>query len=108
MLRELGVPATEIFEEGSSRNTYENAAAVKRVFAPTRVILVTSAYHMPRSVLAFRRQAIACLPAPTDYRSQGGGYTVYSFIPSMNELDGSYRALKEYCGLLIYRLGRGD
>jgi uncharacterized SAM-binding protein YcdF (DUF218 family) len=104
VLRELGVPAEKIFEEQTSRNTWENAAAVKRLFSPSRVILVTSAYHMRRSVFAFRRQSIDCLPAPTDYRSQRSGYTFLSFLPDILELMDSWRALKEYTGLLAYRL----
>jgi uncharacterized SAM-binding protein YcdF (DUF218 family) len=104
VLRELGVPADKILEEGSSRNTRENAAAVKRDFSPGLLILVTSAYHMPRSILAFRRQSLTCLPAPTDYRSRRGGYTLFSFLPAVDELADSSRALKEYAGLLSYRL----
>ena len=107
-LREMGVPAEKILEEQTSRNTWENAAAVKRIFSPSRVILVTSAYHMPRSSFAFQRQSIDCLPAPTDYRSQRSGYTLFSFLPAVLELMDSYRALKEYAGLLAYRLKRGN
>jgi uncharacterized SAM-binding protein YcdF (DUF218 family) len=101
-LRELGVPGQMIFEEAASRNTWENAAAVQREFSPGKVILVTSAYHMPRSVLAFRKQGIDCLPAPTDYRSRRGGYTLLSFLPNLWELADAQRALKEYAGLLAY------
>ena len=59
----------EAYFEGESRTTRENALLVERRFGAKAVILVTSAYHMPRSVLAFEQAGIKVLPAPTSYRA---------------------------------------
>jgi len=58
---------------------------------------------MPRSVIAFERNGIAVIPAPTDYLSDREGYTVYSFLPTAGSLKVSAAALKEYLGYLYYR-----
>jgi len=100
----LGLPEQRILVEGKSRNTWENAVQVARRFHPQRAILVTSAYHMPRSVIAFNRNHINVIPAPTDYLSDRAGYTFYSFLPGASPLRVSAIALKEYLGYLYYRL----
>jgi uncharacterized SAM-binding protein YcdF (DUF218 family) len=103
-VEELTGPSQTVLIEGKSRNTWGNAVGVEAKFHPKRVILVTSAYHMPRSVLAFRRNHIDVVPAPTDYLSDRGGLTPYSFLPSSTSLRDSAIALKEYLGYLYYRV----
>ena len=101
---ELSDSGQTVLLEGKSRNTWGNAVGVEEKFHPKRVILVTSAYHMPRSVLAFRRNHIDVVPAPTDYLSDRGGLTLYNFLPSSSSLRDSAIALKEYIGYLYYRV----
>lgn len=103
-LMALGVPRARILEEDRSRNTWENAAQVERDYHPGKVILVTSAFHMPRSVLAFNRNHIRAVPAPTDYLSDRAGYNLYSFLPHVDSLRITAIALKEYLGYLYYRI----
>lgn len=103
-IRSLGLGKLTILVEGRSRNTWENAALVEKRFHPDRVILVTSAYHMPRSVVAFERNGISVIPAPTDYLSDRARYTVYSYLPTAGALRISAIALKEYLGYIYYRL----
>ncbi len=88
--------------EDLSRTTWENAAGAARRLGVRRVILVTSAYHMPRSVLAFRRAGIACLPAPTDYKVDRTPASLAWWLPSMEALRLSWKALHEYLGFLGY------
>ncbi len=103
-VEELSGSKPEVLTEGRSRNTWGNAVDVAAKYHPKKVILVTSAYHMPRSVLAFERNHMQVVPAPTDYLSDRGGYTLYSYLPGAGALKESQAALKEYLGNLYYRL----
>ena len=70
LLGDLGVPPAAILSESVSRNTEENAIEVKRLLDPlgiSRILLVTSALHMPRAVALFRAQGFDVVPAPTDF-----------------------------------------
>ena len=70
ILLSLGVPDDKILVETKSINTTQNArysAEILREHGYTRPILVTSAFHMKRSVLNFEKQGIAVVPYPTDY-----------------------------------------
>ncbi len=66
----LGVPASDILLETKSQNTTQNArysAHILKEHGFSRPILVTSAFHMPRSVLNFAKQGVTVTPYPTDY-----------------------------------------
>jgi uncharacterized SAM-binding protein YcdF (DUF218 family) len=116
----LGVPEDAILQEARSRNTYENAVEAKRVLEPLgirRILLVTSALHMPRAVGLFRHQGFDVVPAPTDFqvvdvdrswRDQGVLYVATSLLlPNAEALASTTRALRELLGLAVYRvLGR--
>jgi uncharacterized SAM-binding protein YcdF (DUF218 family) len=102
VLLSMGFPPERIVTESESRNTWENAARTAELGYKT-IILVTSAYHMPRSVLSFTRKGMAVIPAPTDYKSdRGREYDFISFLPSMEYLRVSYLALHEYVGFVFY------
>lgn len=117
LLELLGVPADAILQEDRSRNTYENAIYVRELLDASeanRILLVTSAMHMPRSLRIFDRQGFEVIPAPADFlvtrtpqtqaAEVGIGGRVLSFMPSVEALDLSTRALKEYIGTVVYRL----
>jgi uncharacterized SAM-binding protein YcdF (DUF218 family) len=93
-----------IFTESQSRTTYENALYVQEKYRPERVILVTSAYHMKRAIYAFNKASISVVPAPTDYKIDSWNYNFTSFLPKSYEMDCIYKALKEYLGLLFYKI----
>jgi uncharacterized SAM-binding protein YcdF (DUF218 family) len=103
----LGVPARFIHVENSARNTLESARALKRLLESSRVILVTSAYHMKRAVAFFKKQGLDVVPAPTDYRAERRTLTGYSFIPRLDNLYASSAALSEYLSYRWYGM-RGD
>lgn len=111
------VPSEAILIEPDSRNTYENALYSQKILEPMgikRIILVTSAAHMPRSVAIFKRLGFEVIPAPTDFRiTQAGWEQLFSgslptlllnLVPSAENLSQTSGALKEYLGLIIYRL----
>ena len=66
----LGVPAEKIYTDTESLNTRQNAvysAELMREHGFAKPILVTSAFHMPRSVLNFEKEGVQVVPFPTDY-----------------------------------------
>jgi uncharacterized SAM-binding protein YcdF (DUF218 family) len=116
ILKTMGVPASAILQDPTSLNTYENAVNVKKIIKEQgirRVLLVTSAMHMPRSLRIFQRQGIEAIPAPTDFLvsqqeleepNSSPQATVLSLVPDADRLEMTTRALKEYVGSLVYRL----
>jgi uncharacterized SAM-binding protein YcdF (DUF218 family) len=103
----LGVPAARILMEAESSTTWENARrAAPLVSGRGAVALVTSAWHMPRGLLAFSRAGVRCTAAPTDYLTRRAPYDPYSFIPSFPVLAESFTALREYAGFAAYWLRR--
>ncbi len=107
LLRDIGVPGSLIVEEGASRTTWENARNVASILKERRigrVALVTSAYHMPRSLLAFRKAGVDCVPAPTDYKATYAAASVASGLPSFEHLKDAFVALREYFGIVQYSL----
>ncbi|MDR2798287.1 MAG: YdcF family protein [Treponema sp.] len=105
VLISLGLEPKRIVTETESRNTWQNARNVAESFGYQKVILVTSAYHMPRSVFCFEKNGIMVIPAPTDYYShRNKRYDLFSFLPSMGAFFGTWIALHEYVGLVQYGL----
>jgi uncharacterized SAM-binding protein YcdF (DUF218 family) len=111
MLLVLGVPAAAIRMEGKSRNTAENAQQsrilVQQVQA-RRVLLVTSALHMPRAMAIFTEvfadSGVELLPAGTDVEALAGDlHPVWQWLPDAGALAHSSRAIKEYLGLAYVR-----
>ncbi|MBD0335506.1 MAG: YdcF family protein [Cyanobacteria bacterium Co-bin13] len=112
----LGVPRRAIAQDPTSLNTYENAVNVKAILRQrriNRVLLVTSAMHMPRSLLIFRHQGIDAIPAPTDFlvtqQSLQENRTTWqgrllALVPQAEDLSPLTRALKEYIGISVYWL----
>jgi uncharacterized SAM-binding protein YcdF (DUF218 family) len=103
----LGVAKDRLTMERRSRNTSENAEFSKQLAAPKsgeRWLLVTSAFHMPRSIGIFRKVGFPVEPYPVDWRTGGSG-DLLEFSPFV--LDGLERteiAVREYLGLVAYRI----
>ena len=106
LLIDMGVPADAIESERLSRNTYENAVHIRRLMDAGDVgpvLLVTSAWHLPRSMAIFRRQGIDATPVPSSYRS-AGRFGLADLLPSPAGLDRSTTAIREHAGYVVYRL----
>ena len=117
LLTFMGVPEQAIWLEDQSQNTYENAlycAQLLKAKNIDRVILVTSAIHMPRSVALFEKQGIQVIPAPADFTVTQAGWDdlthgtlesqLINLLPSVGNLSLTTNALKEYLGILVYRI----
>lgn len=115
MLLTLGVPASAIRLEGLSRNTAENARqslGLIQAVGAKRVLLVTSALHMPRAVRTFeaamRGSGVTVLPASTDVEALPDSlHPLGRWLPDADSLALSTRALKEYLGLAVLSLWGG-
>ncbi len=101
---ELAFPASMILIERESRTTAENARFVRELFGFDRVVVVTSAYHMPRAILSFERAGLTPIPAPAAFRSDERPLGPIDFFPSVNALGDSSTVLRERIGLVWYRL----
>ncbi len=98
--RRAGVPGEAILTERASRTTYESAVEVAKLLRGRgirRVLLVTGPTHMYRAQLAFQRQAVKVLPAPTRT------YEALRYTPG-GRLALFYEALHEYGGLVYYKV----
>jgi uncharacterized SAM-binding protein YcdF (DUF218 family) len=106
-LVELGIPEDEIIEEKKSRNTLENALFTREILETEgidKICLVTSAFHMPRSVLIFKTAGFKVIPVPSDYRIFRTPYSWYSFLPAPSYLRDSMFGIREYVGILYFEL----
>jgi uncharacterized SAM-binding protein YcdF (DUF218 family) len=111
----MGVPEEAILQEAESVNTYENGVFTKEILEPmgiNRILLVTSAMHMPRSVAIFEKLGFEVIPAPTDFIitqpeenlpfSQTWPNYLFSIFPTADNLNKTALALKEYIGIVAY------
>ena len=107
LFESFGIARERITLEGRSRNTAENARFTKELVQPKagdRWLLVTSAYHMPRSIGVFRNEGFAVDPYPVDWRTAGAGDAVKPFAAMSAGLARTDAALHEWLGLVAYRL----
>lgn len=117
LLAMMDIPQSAMWLQPKSQNTYEDALYCSQILKEKgiqRVLLVTSAQHMPRSVALFQRQGIAVIPAPVDYTvTQPGWDDLFSpdpqtiavnFMPNVGSLSLTTGILKEYLGLWVYHL----
>ncbi|HVO91247.1 MAG TPA: YdcF family protein [Terriglobales bacterium] len=100
-----GVPKNDVIGEGNSRDTFENALESGKVLARhswKRYLLVTSAIHMPRSMLVFSKLAGEPIPAPGDFTLGKFELNVLNFFPSEGAASNIYGSLHEYVGWVNY------
>jgi len=107
LLTALGVAPERLIMETKSRNTYENAVFTKALVTPKpgeTWLLVTSAFHMPRSKALFDKAGFPTVPWPVDYRTTGReGVSLFAD----NEIDSIQTttiAVREWIGLFAYWL----
>jgi uncharacterized SAM-binding protein YcdF (DUF218 family) len=102
----LGIDKSRLIMERRSRNTLENALFTKAIVEPKpgeRWLLVTSAFHMPRSVGLFRKAGFPVEPYPVDWRVGTSTSDMFSLTPSAGDGFGrTETAVREWIGLLAY------
>ena len=104
LIQRWGVSSRALMLEGKSRNTYENAIN-SRFLVPSnqnKILLVTSALHMPRAKAVFERQGFDVFAVTTDINVTNHSRTVLDYLPSADALALTTRAIKEHLGMLYY------
>jgi uncharacterized SAM-binding protein YcdF (DUF218 family) len=107
VLRRFGVAPDRILLETESRTTEENATFSARLVKPKpgeRWLLVTSAWHMPRSVGVFRKAGFDVEAYPVDWRTRGWIDAGETFENASAGLSRADNAMHEWVGLISYRL----
>lgn len=101
---QLGIDPGRVIFESQSRNTAENASFGYRAAGPKEGetwILITSAFHMPRTVGSFRKVGWRVTPYPVDYITRGDAQAPvqFNFSYGLSSLGG---AIHEFLGLFFY------
>lgn len=117
LLEWLSVPRDAIWQQGESKNTYEDALFSSQFLKEKgieNILLVTSAWHMPRAIKLFQAQGLIVVPVPTDYNVTqtswdqmliGDWRSIFlDLFPTVGNLSLTTRMLKEYIGLFVYGL----
>ncbi len=113
----MGVPEADLILEDQALNTYDNGRFSKAILQEQgidEILLVTSAMHMPRAKAVFEKQGFDVTPAPTDFYAQQAEWTTsrtenllgksFDLLPNSRALGIGTNAIREYMGLVIYRL----
>ena len=103
--RSLGIPASDLASTARVSNTAEEARLVaSQLPTGSSVVLVTSAFHMPRARRLFERAGLQVLPYHVDFKATGA-WAIHlladplNHFPSADGLEGSSRALREALSL---------
>ena len=108
LLTEFGVPRSAILLESESRTTRENAEQTRDIWLKHGIqsgLLVTSALHMARAMVEFRRHGLPVIAATTDVLESGALYeTPLDIIPSAAALARSTEILREMLGWAVATL----
>ena len=117
LLVDFGVPTEAVVGEYQARNTEENALFVQELLrrrrndgGKLRILLVTSAWHMRRSLLMYRRYApdLEIVPAPADFENTVlcARFELRHLVPSAEDFYRNSCMVKELVGYWGYRLLR--
>lgn len=100
LLIEVGIPKDRIRMQESAKTTFEEAKEMKKLVGEKPFILITSAYHLPRAMMVFKKEGLHPIPAPTDFNhpNESG---IFSTLQG-KELQKTERAWHEYLGMLVY------
>jgi uncharacterized SAM-binding protein YcdF (DUF218 family) len=116
ILVRMGIPKQDIILESQAVNTYENAIFTQPILKENnfnKILLVTSAMHMPRSMAIFKKLGINAIAAPTDFRvsqleiDQPNAQlesVIIGLLPDEECLFHTTLAIREYIGILVYKL----
>ena len=102
---EFGIEENKILVTENVKNTYEESLEVLKLI-PQRssIILVTSAFHMERSIYLFEKQGFKVNPFPVDFKISNKRITILDFIPSLGALNSTSAFIRENIGRLYYKI----
>lgn len=106
----INFPPENVLLESQSKNTHENALATSEMLHKLNmqndpVILITSAYHMPRAARCFKKAGVNIIPYPVDYLTDNLSWTPAStVIPQVHILSSWGILLHEWAGSITYQI----
>ncbi len=112
LARTNGIPADQVLVTGLVANTADEAREAAKLLrswqsSQPRVILVTSAFHMPRALRQFEQAGMIVDPFPVDFRVPADRrYGITSVLPSISALARTETAVREAYGRAFYWLFR--
>jgi len=116
LLEDFGVPTNALVKVDDPRNTEQEVKCIASLVADStalrpKVLVVTSAWHMKRSMMMYRKYAgsIEALPAPCDFEyssSAGSPLSLTDFLPSAIAMHYNSVAIHEWIGIVGYSLFR--
>ena len=100
-----GIDKQQIILTENVQNTDQEAKAIKEILTENaKIILVTSAFHMPRAEKVFKAANINLIPFPVDFQNSKSKTTMMDFIPSAGSLFDTSHFVREMIGRLYYNL----
>ena len=106
----MGIPQEDILIENQTRNTYESAVVVSKMldsmqFKSEDCLLITSAFHMRRSLACYRKANLDIEPFTTDfYAHPRFFYPDVLLVPSIDALMLWHKLFKEWLGMAAYKV----
>ena len=104
-LHEFNFADSVVLIESNSKNTFENAKFTKMLLDKAHLqppyLLVTSAFHMRRSLMIFRKAGMPVIPYPANYISGKEGFKITDFFPSADALSTWNYYIKEIVGYMV-------
>ena len=104
----LGIASERISTQPEPMNTIQEARYFSEVIdQETPFYLVTSAFHIPRAMMAFRNESLDPVPYPVNYyvRESPDSRSLTNYLPSANHLRKSERLAHEYLGIIWTQIG---
>ncbi|MDQ2719729.1 MAG: YdcF family protein [Bacteroidota bacterium] len=109
-LKAFGIPDSVSFIEDRSNNTQDNAINSKQILDSLNLkppyLLITSAFHIPRAALIFKRSGINVVPFPCNYTAGRGSFSFGDLVPRPSVLLSWDIYLKEAVGYFWYKMKR--
>jgi uncharacterized SAM-binding protein YcdF (DUF218 family) len=106
----MGIPEEAIIIENETRNTYESAVQVKKLlrelgYQGSDCLLITSAFHMRRSLACYRKAGLEPDTFSTDFYSRPSDYYIDSLlVPNINALVVWHKLMREWMGFVAYKV----
>lgn len=105
----MGVAPEDIYIENETRNTYESAVAVKPMldslhYEAKDCLLITSAFHMRRSLACYRKAGVELEPFSTDFYAHPSMWAFENIFPQLDAILIWNKLAKEWVGMMAYKL----
>lgn len=109
LVNTLEIPEADILVDSVSDNTHQNAVEstkiINEIFDNPKVLLITSAFHMRRANMCFKKQGIEVALYSTDLTAGPRRYEFeHLFIPAMQSVLQWNKLLHEWIGIIIYKI----